>query len=1116
MMWERRNRVADKPLLEALEPRLLLAADWTVMVYLDADNNLEGAGIDDVNEMEQVGSTPEVDIVVQFDRTPWYDTTNGNWTDTRRGLIVADNDPAVIATPFSSIGEVNMGSPAALSNFVVWATTTYPAPHYALVIWDHGGGTAGLCVDDTDWDMLTVEEVGVALRTAGVHMDVVAFDACLMGMMEVAHEIASYGDVMVGSEELVPWDGYPYDTVLGDLVGNPTWSAPQLADSMVTRYSQAYGGWGATLSSVDLGAVPALSTEVDDLVDTILAEDADWYNVSAARNASPYFGFSIDNFRDLGAFLNGLAGRATNTNVRQAALDAFTAYNTAILSNYTDPSAGGTGLSIYFPGVGDMIDWYYTPGEFSFLADTSWLDFLNVFCTPVPEITVLDGTTVINDGEVVPIDFGSVLSSTAPVNRTFIIRNDGTGPLSLGTITVPAGFTLVPPAWTTLAPGLSAPFMLTLDTAVPGIFGGDVTIANSDSDENPFNFAVSGEVRASGEITVLYQGSAITDGETVPLDFGQVAQYDATVEHVFTIRNDGPDVLAIATVEVPAGYIVTQPGNTLLAPGETTTFGVTLNTDTMGVHAGEVTFLNSDQDETPFNFAITGTVYGPDLTVADVKYNPGLYATGKDPIWLNTSLSNVGMVAFPESGPVQIQARLSTDTIWGNADDLIVYQGDHHLLDLAVGEQSRWYGQALRTSFGSPPTGSYYVAVKVNNDSGLDEMDLNNNVWWSADADVELYPSNLYTRMTNASKVTFEDDAGQRVTVSFSGPGYADIRTTNGLTQRYMSGDIQRIVFGGTTEKSQLKIATRGDGTRVGDIVVRGPLKAITGKGVTLTGDIEISGSISKIVLGDVAEEHTITIGAPAPGDTKAAVTLLFGSVEETTIISATPIKSLTVTEWLDEDGTPDLIQAPWIGKLTTKGNRRNGVLGHFQADLLLDGVGAGKATLDAVKIAGDLRQADWDITGNMGKLTVIGTAADSTIRTTGGMAGITLGAADGTDFLAGIKDTVARRASDSAHFDSVSASIGSFKIKGLKDRGATRWYFQNSNLSAAKIGKVDLLNVDFDNAGMRFGVYALRAPVGGGIRSVRYADTVTGEKWSSPIGDDLVTAIPDLEIVLL
>ena len=41
---------------------------WTVMVWMAGDNNLEDAALDDLQELKQVGSTDDVDILVQLDR----------------------------------------------------------------------------------------------------------------------------------------------------------------------------------------------------------------------------------------------------------------------------------------------------------------------------------------------------------------------------------------------------------------------------------------------------------------------------------------------------------------------------------------------------------------------------------------------------------------------------------------------------------------------------------------------------------------------------------------------------------------------------------------------------------------------------------------------------------------------------------------------------------------------------------------------------------------------------------------------------------------------------------------------------------------------------------------
>ncbi len=55
--------------LAAAEP----PAKWTVMIYMNGDNDLEEFAVGDFLEMAEVGSTSEVNIVVQFDRASELD-----------------------------------------------------------------------------------------------------------------------------------------------------------------------------------------------------------------------------------------------------------------------------------------------------------------------------------------------------------------------------------------------------------------------------------------------------------------------------------------------------------------------------------------------------------------------------------------------------------------------------------------------------------------------------------------------------------------------------------------------------------------------------------------------------------------------------------------------------------------------------------------------------------------------------------------------------------------------------------------------------------------------------------------------------------------------------------
>ncbi len=61
-------------------------------------------------------------------------------------------------------------------------------------------------------------------------------------------------------------------------------------------------------------------------------------------------------------------------------------------------------------------------------------------------------------------------------------------------------------------------------------------------------------------------------------DFGWVLQGEAAVSHTFTIRNDGTAALTLGTVTIPAGYTVTEGLSASLAPGESDTFTIQLDT----------------------------------------------------------------------------------------------------------------------------------------------------------------------------------------------------------------------------------------------------------------------------------------------------------------------------------------------------------------------------------------------------------------------------------------------------------------------------------------------------------------------------------------------------------
>ena len=391
------------------------ASDWTFMVYLDADNNLEAEGIDDFLEMASVGSDSNTKVVVQFDRIPGYDNTNGDWQECQRFLVSQSMTPTVEnAVPDWGDGlggrEVNMADPQTLIDFVKWAMDQYPADNYALVFWNHGGGwrnergadrqiRKSVCWDDTsEFDALHMSEVKEALSTIndeGDLLDLVGFDACLMGMIEVAYDIRDLAHVMVASEESEPDDGWPYETILADLVNVPTMTPLELGATIVDRYGETYPVWDyTTQSAIDLNMVEALATAINDFAAAIM--DADKSGIAAARSAAQEYDYP--EHIDLYHFSELLSAETSATAVANAAYDVMLALEQAVTAEYHGyQSPNSHGLAIYFPEIQSSFDSDYTGSTIDFPGETQWDDFLHWYYGTTMEVILLapdDGTVL--------------------------------------------------------------------------------------------------------------------------------------------------------------------------------------------------------------------------------------------------------------------------------------------------------------------------------------------------------------------------------------------------------------------------------------------------------------------------------------------------------------------------------------------------------------------------------------------------------------------------------------------------------------------------------------------------------------------------------------------------
>jgi hypothetical protein len=365
-------------------------AEWTVLVYLDADNNLEREAVDDFLEMSSVGSSPEVNVVVQFDRIPGYDSRYGDWTGTKRFHVQQGMTPQP-ANALSDLGEANMGDPQTLGSFLAWGMASFPARHTAAIIWNHGDGwrrasfykepRKAIAWDDTNGrDSLDIAELGDVLSTVtggGANpIDLLAFDACLMAMVEIDAQISPYVRVRTASEETEPGTGYPFDTILADLRAHPLWAAADLGKSIVARYYEAYEG--ETHSAVDLGAgYAALVTAIDRLAGTMIANQGALVTaIGDARREAQQFQLHYVDLYDLALRLSEAAQIPAVQQAAQTVMDAVDAV--VLAEQHGGYWPGATGVTIYFPGRSTAWDSAYDGDSnyLDFTASTRWDDFL--------------------------------------------------------------------------------------------------------------------------------------------------------------------------------------------------------------------------------------------------------------------------------------------------------------------------------------------------------------------------------------------------------------------------------------------------------------------------------------------------------------------------------------------------------------------------------------------------------------------------------------------------------------------------------------------------------------------------------------------------------------------
>ena len=396
------------------------------------DNSLYEELDDDLNEMKMIGSNNNLEIVALTDQI--FAEDSHAYHVLKHGLE---------ETPLNEINstwtnELDMGNGETLRDFMIWATTEYPAQKRILVIWNHGSGWEKVAEDGESY--LTVPEIRTSLEqyreeTGHSKLTMIGFDACLMGMFEIAYELREQSEMVHGSEAYEPLEGWTYNHLLYKL--DDDLSNTKLAEHVVHDYVESYRN-GSVYTSYSVTAAVVDTSKLDNL----------WHELNNfslnMKIILPFYKNEIGNareetqrydqnpnYRDLYDLATNVAKNVPMVDTRKQAKNLQIAIEEAVIveDHWQKPEKRSVdrahGLTIYFPengikqGYSDLI-----------IEQNKWHEFIELYENGISrnanfeviKSNSIDTGTGYNDSVLI----NGTYSGNASLIKINLINSDGT------------------------------------------------------------------------------------------------------------------------------------------------------------------------------------------------------------------------------------------------------------------------------------------------------------------------------------------------------------------------------------------------------------------------------------------------------------------------------------------------------------------------------------------------------------------------------------------------------------------------------------------------------------------------------------------------------------------
>ena len=277
--------------------------EWTIMIYMAGDNNL---AVDMAYALEQIKGIAEAgaespNLFVYYDgNSPSIPTLYCDFSEPGKARYVRSYKVPEKLYPVTTKENENAADPRAIKNFVHWCVNQVEvennngeisygrrAQKYALIFSGHSLGfqDIGLFKDETSGKSMTMKDFYEVLRRLtmcqdelnqeaeenkeeedlresttkvllGQPLDILGFDSCVMGMLEVGYQFGTLTRTMIASEGSVPSAGWTYAKILGCLAReqNRNLDTPSVAELFVKEFIRSQDSYTVGGVSVDMAA----------------------------------------------------------------------------------------------------------------------------------------------------------------------------------------------------------------------------------------------------------------------------------------------------------------------------------------------------------------------------------------------------------------------------------------------------------------------------------------------------------------------------------------------------------------------------------------------------------------------------------------------------------------------------------------------------------------------------------------------------------------------------------------------------------------------------------------------------------------------------------------------